>query len=92
MEKIDEEFNNFMHRVTEISSIIKDMDSDKEIVRNVALQKAQDYLRDEGKTTIQNIDDETVVLKVTADRTSINKKSLEEKTSDETSMSQGTSI
>ncbi|CAG9766920.1 unnamed protein product [Ceutorhynchus assimilis] len=71
MGKMGEEFNNFMHKVTEVDGIIKKLTSKDKDLQAIGDQEAKLYLREE--TVLDDIDGETISLKVTNDRTIVNK-------------------
>lgn len=68
--EMDEEFNNFMKRVGDISNLVKDMTSGDKKKAAAAQALADQYL--DGKV----IFDEDVKLKVKDNRTSINHKAF----------------
>lgn len=86
--RLEEEFNNFMHRVTEVDKIVKKLNSTDRDLQNIAILEADQYLKDSGHTLLENIDEKNVYLKVKSDRTVINKKALMKK-EDADTMSQG---
>lgn len=68
--ELDEEFANFMQRVTEVSNLVKDMGSGDKAKAEAAKLLADQYL--DGKVIL----DEDVVLKVKQNRTLINEKAF----------------
>lgn len=85
----EEEFNNFMHRVTEISSIVTKLASEDKDMQMMGISEADNYLKepqiDDEK---QEIDEETFSLKVKSNKTLINKVT-DEKLINENEMSKG---
>lgn len=88
LEKLDEEFNNFMHRVTEVNSIVKKLGSTDKTMQNIGMLEADKYLKDSSGTILENIDEKSISLKVVSDRTVLNKKALRKVENPDT-MSQG---
>lgn len=86
--RFEEEFTNFMHRVTEVNKIVTKLNSQDENLQNIGLLEADQYLKDSDQTTVEKIDEKNVVLKVKSDRTIINKKALLKQDNPDT-MSQG---
>uniref|UniRef100_A0A6P7HCQ5 Uncharacterized protein LOC114349224 n=1 Tax=Diabrotica virgifera virgifera TaxID=50390 RepID=A0A6P7HCQ5_DIAVI len=84
----DEEFNNFMVKVSEVNNIVQKLASKDKQIQEIGNIEAQRYLNDDGQNL--NVDD-NVELKVKNARTLINKKVLENEQKDPNSMSQGTS-
>lgn len=68
--ELNEEFNNFMQRVSEVSNLIQDMGSGDKVKAEAAKILADQYL--DGKIIV----DEDVKLKVKENRTVINDKAL----------------
>ncbi|KAH9634514.1 hypothetical protein HF086_016602 [Spodoptera exigua] len=68
--ELDEEFNNFMKKVGEVSNIVKDMSSGDKAKAEAAKALADQYL--DGKVIL----DEDVTLKVKQNRTVINEKAF----------------
>ncbi|ERL87636.1 hypothetical protein D910_05027 [Dendroctonus ponderosae] len=73
--KTDEEFCNFMHRVTEVESIIKKLASSDRELQNIGNEEAKKYLAEQP--ILENIDEEKVALKITTNRTIVNQKALQ---------------
>lgn len=91
LEELDEEFNNFMHRVTEINEIVKKMNSSDKQIQEIGTLEAERYLKDSSKTVVENIDENTVELKFVNDRTLINREALlkDNENKNQATMSQG---
>lgn len=87
LKKIDEEFNNFMHRVNEINGIVKKLASKDKQTQEMGAMEADQFLKDTKEYT--SIDEETVEVKIKTNRTLINKKALVDEQKDENTMSQG---
>jgi hypothetical protein len=66
----NEEWNNFMHKVTEVNEIVNGLASDDEEKSKRAIVLADKYLNEE--TTIET--DENLDIKLKCDRTMINKR------------------
>lgn len=75
--ELDEEFNNFMQRVSEVSNIVKDMGSGDKVKAEAAKLLADQYLG--GKVII----DEDLQLTVQQNRTLINEKAFKNLNKDE---------
>ncbi|GLV43654.1 uncharacterized protein CBL_07019 [Carabus blaptoides fortunei] len=86
MLKNEEEFNNFMHKVTEVSEIVKKLSSDNQYLNEIGQTQADCYLNDTNQKLYAVIDDQQVQLKVKCDKTLINK--VKEEPADEGQMSQ----
>ncbi|KAF7286621.1 hypothetical protein GWI33_004657 [Rhynchophorus ferrugineus] len=72
MDKLDEEFNNFMHRVNEVNSIVKKLASTDKGIQKIGDEEARQYLgNDELK-----IEEDNIVLKISSSKTMVNKKAL----------------
>lgn len=69
--ELNEEFNNFVKKVGEVSSLVRDMSSGDKARANAAQAIADQYL--EGKVILG----EDVTLKVKENRTVINQKAFE---------------
>ncbi|CAG9834609.1 unnamed protein product [Diabrotica balteata] len=82
----DEEFNNFMIKVSEVNGIVQKLASKDKQIQEIGNIEAQRYLKDNDGQNL-NIDD-NVDLKVKNDRTLINKKLLEHEQKDPNTMSQ----
>lgn len=94
LEALNEEFNNFMHRVTEINKIVKKMNSSDVETQEIATLEAERYLEggNSSKTVVEKIDEDTVELKYVDDRTVLNRAALSKTDDDDTNratMSQG---
>ncbi|KAJ8953702.1 hypothetical protein NQ314_007311 [Rhamnusium bicolor] len=87
--KFDEEFNNFMVKVNEVSSIVKKMSSTDRELQKIGDLEAKKYLGETDEKVLENIDEEDVILKIKSNRTLINKKALAHIDKDSASMSQG---
>ncbi|XP_045466847.1 dnaJ homolog subfamily C member 7 homolog [Harmonia axyridis] len=85
----DEEFNNFMMKVTEVQKIVQKLASTDENEQAIGNAEAKKYLG-ENEEKEEIIDVDNLKLKVKCDRTLINKKAFEEMSSnDQSTMSQG---
>ncbi|XP_072387114.1 tetratricopeptide repeat protein 12-like [Diabrotica undecimpunctata] len=82
----DEEFNNFMIKVSEVNGIVQKLASKDKQIQEIGNIEAQRYLKDNDEQNL-NIDD-NVDLKVKNERTLINKKVLEYEQKDPNTMSQ----
>ncbi|KAL1490543.1 hypothetical protein ABEB36_013219 [Hypothenemus hampei] len=71
--KFDEEFSNFMHRVTEVGGIVKKLASHDPEVQKIGDEEAKKYLCE--KKSFDNIN-EDVTLKVSSDKTVLNRKAF----------------
>lgn len=85
----NEEFNNFMYRVTEVSAIIQKLGSKDKKVQEIGTLEADRYLNDDGRTFMATIDEDNVKLTLKNDRTVINKAGFLQETMDQETMSQG---
>ncbi|XP_017784539.1 PREDICTED: tetratricopeptide repeat protein 12-like [Nicrophorus vespilloides] len=87
MSELDEEFNNFMYKVTEVNEIVKKLNSKDETVAQIGTIEAEKYLNGNAEAALEKIDDDDIVLRVTSKKAMINPKALlPEK--DENTMSQ----
>nr|XP_022907201.1 tetratricopeptide repeat protein 12-like [Onthophagus taurus] len=84
---LNEEFNNFMHRVNEVGRIVKKLSATDRSEQKMGILEADNYLKHMNEDVLENIDEETAILKIKSERTLINKKALEEP-KDENTMSQ----
>ncbi|KAF5285468.1 hypothetical protein FQA39_LY16642 [Lamprigera yunnana] len=82
----NEEFNNFMHKVNEIGSIVKKLGSKDTELQKIGTIEADRYLN-EKDILYENICEDTVKLTIKNDRTVINKKALRD-SADQNTMSQ----
>lgn len=90
LEDIDEEFNNFMYRVNEVSDIVKKLSSNDEKLQRIGNLEAEKYLKESNQTLLENIDDEeNVKLKIKTDKSLINWNALKKNDEDPNTMSQG---
>lgn len=87
--KLDEEFNNFMLRVNEVSSIIGKLASNDKNLQEIGDIEAKRYLGDDKQKVVEEIDYEMLTLKVKSSKTVVNKKAVEENDKDQSTMSQG---
>ncbi|XP_050293835.1 tetratricopeptide repeat protein 12-like [Anthonomus grandis grandis] len=71
---VDEEFNNFLHRVNEVDRIIKKLASKDKNVQKIGDLEAKKYLGEE--TVTEHLDEERIDMKVTSDKTMFNKQAL----------------
>ncbi|CAH1099496.1 unnamed protein product [Psylliodes chrysocephalus] len=83
----EEEFNNFMVKVTEVNKIVKKLASTDKKVSEIGDLEAKQYLGETCEKIIENIDGETELV-VRNNRTVINKKAFEEISKDPNTMSQ----
>lgn len=88
LEELNEEFNNFMHRVTEVTNIVKKLSSNDKTMQDIGTLEADSYLKEKDTTLMEKIDEENVKLKIKADKSVINWKALK-KNEDPNTMSQG---
>lgn len=89
LEDIDEEFNNFMYRVNEVSNIVKKLSSKDKQLQDIGNLEADKYLKEGEKTFLENIDEEKVKLKIKSDKSVINWEALKKDEGDSNTMSQG---
>lgn len=82
----EEEFNNFMHKVTEVCEIVKKLSANNKYLNQIGQTEADRYLNDTNQKLYDVIDDQQVQLKVKCDKTLINK--VKEEPRDESQMSQ----
>lgn len=88
LEPENEEFNNFMHRVNEVNTIVKKLTSNDPVLCEIGATEADRYLNNEKSILYENICEDTVKLRVTNDRTVINQRALRDEELDENTMSQ----
>lgn len=88
-DKADEEFNNFMMKVNEVSSIVKKLASNDKELQAIGDLEAERYLGDDKEKVLEDIGEQEVVLKMKSNRTIINKKAIENVKKDDSTMSQG---
>lgn len=86
LEDINEEFNNFMHKVNEISGIVKKLSSDDKQLQQIGTLEADQYLKE--KPINEDIDDENIKLRIKNDKSVINWNALK-RNEDPSTMSQG---
>lgn len=80
LENVNEEFNNFLHRVTEVSTIVKNLASSDTNTQNIGLLEADRVLNtSKQEQMLENIDEKDIVLKIKSNRTVLNKKALHKK-------------
>lgn len=87
--KLDEEFNNFMIKVNEVGSIVAKLTSNDKKLQEIGDLEARTYLGDDEEKILEDIGEKEVILKVRSNKTMVNKRALEECQKDETTMSQG---
>lgn len=87
--EVSEEFNNFLHRVNDVSSIIKKLTSTNKELQEIGTLEADRYLKDTDSTYTDSIDEENVKTFVKHNKTVINKKALQKDDNDPESMSRG---
>lgn len=88
--EISEEFNNFMYRVNEVSSIVKKLSSSDKDLQNIGTLEADRYLKEGDKISMENIDEEDIKLTIKTDRSVINRKALlKDDNGDPATMSKG---
>lgn len=66
----EEEFNNFMHKVTEVNGIVKKLVSEDKTLNKMGIKDADSFLK---TVEIDNIDEEDIKLKIKDNKTIINK-------------------
>lgn len=88
-EQISEELNNFLHRVNDVTSIIKKLSSTNKELQEIGTLEADKYLKDSDPTYSDSIDEENVKTVVKQNKTVINKKALLKDDKDPDTMSQG---
>lgn len=86
---IDEEFNNFMYKVTEVSEIVKKLGSTDEKLQQIGTLEADRFLNNSKSTQLENIEENNVILTVKENRSVINKKALLKDDGNRDTMSQG---
>lgn len=89
IDKLDEEFNNFMIKVNEVGSIVHKLASEDKELQKIGDIEARRYLGDDKEKIIEDIGEEEVVLKVKSNKTIINRRALENEQKDQSTMSQG---
>lgn len=87
--EMGEEFNNFLHRVNDVSSIIKKLASTNKELQEIGALEADRYLKDTDLSYNDSIDEENVKTFVRHNKTVINKKALEKDCNDPDTMSRG---
>lgn len=87
--EVSEEFNNFLHRVNDVSSIIKKLTSTNKELQEIGTLEADRYLKDTDSTYSDSIDEENVKTFVKHNKTVINKKALQKDDNDPGAMSRG---
>lgn len=85
----NEEFNNFMHRVTEVSHIVQKLSSHDKKMQEIGTLEAERYLNDNNRDVDKSIDEDLVELKIKSDRTVLNKRAFVEEKKDDGTMSAG---
>lgn len=88
-ELISEEFNNFMHRVNDVTSIVKKLASSDKELQKIGTLEADEYLKDGDPSYADSIDEENVRTIVKQNKTIINKKAVLRDDSDPDAMSRG---
>lgn len=91
-EEKNEEFNNFMYRVTEVSNIVQKLSCQDKNVQEIGTVEAERYLNGQKKGLEKEIDEDLVEVRIKSDRTVLNRRAFKEekeKAKEET-MSQGT--
>lgn len=89
VDKLDEEFNNFMIKVNEVGNIIEKLASNDRNLQEIGDIEAKRYLGDDKEKIMEELDDEQVVLTVNSNKTLVNKKTIEDNQKDQSTMSQG---
>ncbi|XP_044762978.1 uncharacterized protein LOC123319945 [Coccinella septempunctata] len=85
----EEEFNNFMHKVSEVERIVHKLASKDREEQAIGDAEAKRYLGESEQSKEEIIDVENMKLRVKSDRTVINKKAFQEAPSgDQSTMSQ----
>lgn len=87
-DEVDEEFNNFMIKVNEVSSIIEKLASNDKKLQEIGDIEARSYLGDD-KDSIMEKTCEEIRLKVKSNKTIVNRKALEDSQKDQAEMSKG---
>ncbi|CAH1979489.1 unnamed protein product [Acanthoscelides obtectus] len=86
--KLEEEFNNFMYKVNEVSNIMKKLTSDDEREQEIGDLEAKKYLGEDNEKVLENINEEEIVLSVKSNKTVLNKNICRKESKDKTTMSQ----
>lgn len=87
--KLEEEFNNFMFKVNEVTNIVSKLTSNDKHLQEIGDLEAKRFLGETEEKILDNVDENEVLLKVKSNRTLINQKALEGVTGNEAQMSQG---
>ena len=75
-EPFSEEFNNFMYKVNQVSSIIHKLASNEKNVQEVGELEAKHYLGESNEEKSVILNEDTIDIKIKNDRTVINRKAL----------------
>lgn len=89
VDKLDEEFNNFMIKVNEVGSIIEKLASNDKELQKIGDIEAKRYLGDDKEKIMEDLNDEQVILQVKSNKTLVNRKAIEDCQKDQSTMSQG---
>lgn len=91
LEGIDEEFNNFMYRVTEVNEIVKKLSSNDKRLQDIGTLEADKYLNDNRTIALKDVHDNDIAINVVSNRTFINKGALLSDDGNKDTMSKGLS-
>ncbi|KAJ3652205.1 hypothetical protein Zmor_018190 [Zophobas morio] len=75
-EPFSEEFNNFMYKVNQVSSIIHKLASNEKNVQEIGELEAKHYLGESNEEKSVILNEDTIDIKIKNDRTVINRKAL----------------
>lgn len=89
LDELNEEFNNFMYKVTEVSEIVKKLSSDNKELQDIGTLEADKFLKDTSCVQLENVDEKDIKLIVKSNKTIINKKALMKDNGDQATMSKG---
>ncbi|KAJ8917301.1 hypothetical protein NQ315_002319 [Exocentrus adspersus] len=76
--RVEEEFNNFMFKVNEVTGIMKKLCSEDKQLQSIGDLEAKKYLGEDKETCLYNIDEESVQVTVKSNKTVVNRKALEQ--------------
>ncbi|KAK9876052.1 hypothetical protein WA026_011162 [Henosepilachna vigintioctopunctata] len=88
LERQNEEFHNFMHKVTEVERIVKKLVSEDQEEQAMGDAEAKKYLGEMNNPEEEILDNENVQLKIKSNRTLINQKAIIEMSSNANTTSQ----
>lgn len=89
-QQISEELNNFLHRVDDVTNIIKKLASTNKELQEIGTLEADKYLKDSDPFYTDSVDEENVKTFVKHDKTIVNRKALKKDDKDPEAMSRGT--